>query len=149
MADPQVASCNQVWPSASNPPPSTLLKHVTQGQLKAFKGKSSPRASPLRVGFPHSRTHQLDRRQPSHPLKRPTGEASKLGHSKPLFNLWHKTNTSPFPFRLEWLTTSPWVEPISWQRPRQRVIDPQAPRLGYTDVAREITKLRGEKDLLE
>jgi hypothetical protein len=90
MADPQVASCNQVWPSASNPPPSTLLKHVTQGQLKAFKGKSSPRAGPLRVGFPHSRTLQLDRRRPSHPSKRPTREASKLGRSKPPFNLWHK-----------------------------------------------------------
>lgn len=39
MADPQVASCIRVWPSASNPPPTTLLKHVTQGQLKASKAK--------------------------------------------------------------------------------------------------------------
>jgi hypothetical protein len=86
MMDPQVAS----WPSASNPPPSTLPKPVTQGQLKAFKGKLSPWASPLWIGFPHSGTHRLDGRRPSHPSKRPTREASKLGRSKPPFNLWHK-----------------------------------------------------------
>jgi hypothetical protein len=40
VADPQVAKLHQVWPSASNPPPSTSLKLATQGQLKASKGKS-------------------------------------------------------------------------------------------------------------
>jgi hypothetical protein len=35
-------------------------------------------------------THQLDMRRPGRPSKRPTGEVSKPGRSKPLFNLRHK-----------------------------------------------------------
>ena len=40
-------------------------------------------------------------RQPGHPSKRPTREASKPGRSKPLFNLRHKANPPipPFPVR--------------------------------------------------
>jgi hypothetical protein len=100
---------HQVWPSASNPPPSTSLKHVTKGQPKGFKGKT-PRASLLRVGFPRGRTHPLDTRQPSHPSKRHTKEASKLGSlESPLST--SDTTTPP-----EQATTSPWAEPISWQK---------------------------------
>jgi hypothetical protein len=104
-------------------------------------------------------------RQPGHPSKRPTREASKPGRSKPLFNLRHKANPPipPFPVRAsnnvslsrthfvakghvkeililklvqgqkvlsERSTMSPWVEPTSWQKPRQRNIDPRA-RSGF------------------
>ncbi len=41
-------------------------------------------------------------------------------------------------------TMSPWVEPISWHRPRQRDIDTQA-HPGHSDVPRRITKLRASK----
>jgi len=34
---PSGLKLHQVWPSASNPPPSTSLKHVAQGQLEASK----------------------------------------------------------------------------------------------------------------
>ena len=65
-------------------------------------------------------------RQPSRPPKRPTWEASRQGRSKPPFNLWHKSNPPHFffPHQSE-QRHPPGLQPISWQRPRQRDIDPQ------------------------
>jgi hypothetical protein len=59
------------------------MSHKDSSRLQ--RQKSSPRASPLRVGFPHGRTHQLDGRRPSRPSKRPTREASEPGSLKAPF----------------------------------------------------------------
>lgn len=50
-----------------------------------------------------------------------------------------KQTRFPFSFPSEQATTSPWVEPIPWQRPRQRDIHPQSP------FRRETTMLRRRK----
>jgi hypothetical protein len=112
MADPRVASCIRF----DHRQAVHLLQHCSsmshKGSLRLSKAKSiSPWASPLRVGFPHSGTHRLNRRQPSHPSKRPTREASEPGHSSPLSTSnTIETHTS---LTSERLTMSPWVEPIS------------------------------------
>jgi hypothetical protein len=63
--------------------------NIAQARLtrtaRGFKGKDTPRAGPLQVGFPHGETHQPDMRQPSRPSKRPTGEASEPGSLKAPF----------------------------------------------------------------
>jgi hypothetical protein len=84
-------------------------------RLHKAKGERppTPRADLLRAGFPHSGTHRLDVRQPGQPSKKPTREASKPSHSEPPFNLLSVP-----------VETSPWVKPISWQRPRQRDLVP-------------------------
>jgi hypothetical protein len=80
MADPQVAGYIRFDHRQAIHPPSTLLKHVTQGRLEASKGIKNKAlgASPLQVGPSRmAGAHQLDARQPSRPLKRPTKEASE------------------------------------------------------------------------
>ena len=125
-ADPRVASCIRFDHRQAIHLLSTSLKHVSQGQHEAFKGKNTPRADPLRVGFPRGETHRLDGRRPGRPSKRPTGEASEPGSLKAPFQPpTQSKQTHPF-FLSEQVTASPWVKPISWQRPRQRDIDPQA-----------------------
>src|SRR6202789_2379246 len=92
MADPQVASCIRF----DHRQAIHLLQHCSSmshkdslrlQRQKETEKKKTPRTNPLRLGFPLSTTLQLDQRQPSHPSKRPTREASKPGRSKPLFNL--------------------------------------------------------------
>ena len=69
MADLRVASCIRFDHRQATHLLQHRSKHVTKGRPDGFKGKNdTPRASLLRVGFPHSRTHQLDMRQPSHPF---------------------------------------------------------------------------------
>jgi len=53
--------------------------------MRLFKGKNTPRASPVRVGFPHGESHRLDPRRPGRPSRRPTGEASGPGSLKAPF----------------------------------------------------------------
>jgi hypothetical protein len=71
------------------------MSHKDSIRLQRQK-QNTPRASPLRVGFPRSGSHRLDTRRPGHRSKGPTGEASEprplkapfqpLTQNKPLFN---------------------------------------------------------------
>jgi hypothetical protein len=75
-----------------------LLQHCSSTShnngLRLQKAKQSPRASPLQVGPSHmTGTHQLDTRQPSQPLKRPTKEASKTMSLKAPFQPPSKGST--------------------------------------------------------
>jgi len=67
VADPLVASCIRHDHRQAIHLLQTLLKHITQGRLKASKHNHQGQF-PFESGLPRSRTHWLDGRQPSQPL---------------------------------------------------------------------------------
>ena len=106
---------------------STLLKHVSQGQHEAFQGQKHTQGPvPFELASHMVRVIDSTRDDPVVHRGGLLERRADQVRSKPLFNLQHKAN-KPTPFsRQSKLTTPPWVEPISRQRPRQRDIDPQA-----------------------
>jgi len=118
MADPQVASCIRVWPSASNPPPTTLLKHVTQGQLKASKAKQkkvepSDQSPSSRLPTWQDSSTRSETTQSSIKEAYWRGEQTRSAQSP--FSTSDTKQTHPLFFQSERGTMSPWVKPISSQ----------------------------------
>jgi hypothetical protein len=97
MADPQVASCIRF----DHRQAIHLLQHCLSLSHKdsiRLQRQGAPQVSPLRVGFPRSEAHQLDTRQPGHPTKRPTGEASKTKSAQSPFSTSSIKTNPPFSF---------------------------------------------------
>src|SRR3981189_346840 len=104
------------------------MSHKDSSRLqRQNKKKLSPRTSPLRVGFPHGRTLQLDQKQPSHPSKRPTGEASKPGPLKAPFQPLTQNKPTPYFSNRSEEQCLPGLNPFRRKCKRRRDIDSSSP----------------------